>query len=399
MILFLDVNSIKQLQFLQILYWTSLVHWNSSKLSGDTNQQCRLLLRISDCKIQSADYSSGEEYARKAQQLSELSMDLYHSAVALRFQAECSTYLGNYPKGLEQLYRARKLLEICGMSGGLTHHFIALDQAEIHLLKTEYVHAQSILSNIAETTALDQNTSYTTALLNLAYIDTQIGNSAANVCKNLDIVGGIFKSLHRIALCKMIAACLDLREHKFDLAQRKFLECLDVTIPDIKSVSLEQLANIMSWPAADRNVQWPVIYLSFAYKSKEKLAVHKALLFLGDVFANKDEHTASTLYTVALEGFIYMDVHRSQAECMLRLGDLAKKHGDITAAIAHWKRAGPLFEKSSQAESVAQIDTRLASVAKAHEEVLPMLDNLETPIQSRTEFSSSQEQPLKVALV
>jgi hypothetical protein len=97
------------------------------------------------------------------------------------------------------------------------------------------------------------------------------------------------------------------------------------------------------------------------------LELHKALLFLGDMFiVNEDEHTATSLYIVALEGFTYMDVHRSRAQCMMRLGDLAKEHGHISDAIAHWKAAQPLFERSFQARDVAEIDARLLAVEKVH---------------------------------
>jgi hypothetical protein len=44
--------------------------------------------------------------------------------------------------------------------------------------------------------------------------------------------------------------------------------------------------------------------LGYAYKSKEKLGVHKALLFLGNMFtANNDEGTATNLYQVELDTF------------------------------------------------------------------------------------------------
>ncbi|KAJ6482788.1 hypothetical protein C8R45DRAFT_932382 [Mycena sanguinolenta] len=175
-----------------------------------------------------------------------------------------------------------------------------------------------------------------------------------------------------LSICKVVEACLNLRDHTFDLAKREFEKWVHGSFNEIKSISLEQLANIKAWPASQRQSRWPVIYLGLAYKIKEKLALHKALLFLGDVFiVNKDEDTACTLYTVALEGFTYMDVHRSRTECMLRLGDLAHKHG------LHWKTAQPLFEMSAQAKGVAEIDSRLAGVEKPHNEKLMTLAKLQ----------------------
>jgi hypothetical protein len=57
-----------------------------------------------------------------------------------------------------------------------------------------------------------------------------------------------------------------------------------------------------------------VIDLAFAQKSKDKLAPHTPLLFLGEVFISQGaDDTAHTLFTVALEGFNCMDVHCNRA--------------------------------------------------------------------------------------
>jgi hypothetical protein len=115
--------------------------------------------------------------------------------------------------------------------------------------------------------------------------------------------------------------------------------------------------------------------LAHAYKSKDKLGLHKALLFLGDVFVTiKDETAATNLYIVALDGFTHMDVHRSRAQCMIRLGDLAEAQGCISKAIDFWQTAQPLFERSLQAKDVAQIEARLATVQKAPQQALLELD-------------------------
>jgi hypothetical protein len=76
----------------------------------------------------------------------------------------------------------------------------------------------------------------------------------------------------------------------------------------------------------------------------------------------KDEETAISLFTVALEGFTYIDVHRSRAECMLRLGDISREHNELLKAQQLWETARPLFEHSSQAKQVKDFDDRLAGV-------------------------------------
>jgi hypothetical protein len=73
---------------------------------------------------------------------------------------------------------------------------------------------------------------------------------------------------------------------------------------------LERLADMESWHVTTWDWRWPVIYLVDSGNSKQKLALHKALLFLGDLFlVMVDEDTATSLLKVALAGFTDMDVH------------------------------------------------------------------------------------------
>ncbi|KAJ7035981.1 hypothetical protein C8F04DRAFT_1258342 [Mycena alexandri] len=110
--------------------------------------------------------------------------------------------------------------------------------------------------------------------------------------------------------------------------------------------------------------------------SREKLEFYKALLFIGDLLIDEDEATAQNIFVVALEGFTFMDVHRSRAQCMLRLGDLAQKKGETIEAAELWKSARPLFERSLQAKYVAAIDTRLVALEQNHQNSLAHLTTL-----------------------
>jgi hypothetical protein len=112
----------------------------------------------------------------------------------------------------------------------------------------------------------------------------------------------------------MFIADIELRERKFDLAKVRFQECLHSARGTNNRVELfcwERLADIRAWATSEWQPTWPVIYLGYAYRRKDKLALHKALLCLGDMLiVNKDKKTAANLYTVALEGFTHMDVHQ-----------------------------------------------------------------------------------------
>jgi tetratricopeptide (TPR) repeat protein len=340
-----------------------------SKLCGVTNEQCNALIGIARLKLRTGDYSTVMMHVNEAQRLSKLSANLYEEARALWIEALCSTQLGAYQNSIIQFKRARDILGLCGLSGSSFDYTMRKGQAEVHLLKSEYAEARSIYTQIVKTTSADQNAhAYAFALLNIAQIDVMIDGTEQDINNNLNNARTMFNNLkYPTEICDMVLADLHLRKSNTSSASTLFLKSLHLSWgmdTEITSYCLERLADESQW-GGDNSVQshWPMVYLGFAQRSKQKLALHKALLLLGDVFiSDKDEETAYNLYDVALEGFTYMDVHCSCAQSMLRLGDLAHKRGDISKATEFWKAARPLFEQSLQAKEVDQINARVATV-------------------------------------
>ncbi|KAJ7735052.1 hypothetical protein B0H16DRAFT_1577223 [Mycena metata] len=151
------------------------------------------------------------------------------------------------------------------------------------------------------------------------------------------------------------------------------------------SFCLERLGDINQWEGSDHPTSWPTVYLAHSLKLKERLGIYKALQFLGDFFLQeKDEVTSISLFTLTLEGFTEMDVHRSRAECMIRIGDISNKHGDFLKALKLWEQARPLFERSSQAKSIQHINERLAGIGQdvkeQHKMTLAPLTELNAPV-------------------
>jgi tetratricopeptide (TPR) repeat protein len=357
-----------------------------ARFCGDTNQQCTALISIAFLNFQVGDCCLSQMHASEAQQLAKLSANLYDEARALQVTAMCSRHLGNYQESMRQLHRAREILRICGMSGGSTDHDIRTSQAEVHLLKSEYAEARSINIQIIETTSDENPQTHAFALVNVAEIDEKIGRATEEVYRNLDKADVIFSKFNRqsgIIFCEFFRAMLQLRDEKFQLAIVKFQQCLHSAqgrSNQVQSLCLEALANIKAWQAIGPQSTWPVVYLGYAHKTKAKLALHKALLFLGDVFiSDQDDNTAYSLYVLALEGFTYMDVHCSRAQCMLRLGDLAGKRGDFSHATEYWSTARPLFERSLQKKDIAEIDKRLAAMEETQQKTLTQLTALHVP--------------------
>jgi tetratricopeptide (TPR) repeat protein len=297
--------------------------------------------------------------------------NLYVEAAALRVEAVCWQYLGNYSRCLSLLNRAMSLLFLCGMRGGGLDNYIRTTQAEVHRLKSEYVEAHHIQLCIRQDFSADQNPyEHALALLNIAQIEVEVRGSVQAVQQNINTAAGLFQKINfsaGITYCDMLRAALDVQAGNFLGARTLFQKCLRSTWgKDHEAVTycLEKLSSVSQWSAADQTSSpWPVVLLVHSVKSERKLQLHKALQFLGDVFkAQGEQDTAISLFTVALNGFTQMDVHCSRAECMVRLGDISLQNGDDVKAGELWELAKPLFERSSQSKQLVELNSKLASL-------------------------------------
>ncbi|KAJ7107072.1 hypothetical protein C8R44DRAFT_323921 [Mycena epipterygia] len=353
-----------------------------AKYCGDSQQHFTTLELMARLKLNISDYPAAQMYAQDAQHLAQLSTNLYQEATALGAEAASLRGIGDLKESVRLCERARELLQLCGMQRGQAHHSVMTHLAEVYIQKSDYLEARNIHIQLAQKASAQQDLFYHAfALLNIAEVDVTIGGDVLEVQKNLDNAKKLFSTARSNLAgiyCGMILGDLHLREGDRIAAKDLLQQCLNATWgndPQVVSYCLERLADVCRWTSnnIDWSYRWPVIFLVHAMKTQEKLAIHKALRFVGDVFISEgDEHTAHNVFTVALEGFTYMDVHRSRADCMLRLGDIAENRGDLVKAVDLWKEARPLFEQSSQAKDMSQIDTRLSAVDQA------MLDTPQT---------------------
>ncbi|KAJ6473034.1 hypothetical protein C8R45DRAFT_1163377 [Mycena sanguinolenta] len=379
--------------------------------TGDIQAQCLILINPALINWRQGKYKMSRVLANKAYILAQLCGNCYQQANALKVKALCAQSLGNLKDTLSLLQTARELLELCGMSRGALDFQLRMIVATTHMEKSEYAEARSIFTQIVSEMSAEQEPEqedFAIVLLNIAQIGVITGESKQVVLQNLETAQTILSSLEHFSgsfYYKMVLANLELREQEMMVARNHFEKCLDwswTRDTQFSSNCLERMADISCWGPA--NFDWAatfgMVYLAFTQKNKQKLGQHKALCSLGNMFLSfGDEMTAEGLFTVALETFTDMDIHHERANCMLRLGDIAASRGDLSGAETHWKDARPLFEKSLQAKDIDNIDSRLASVEKAHEGALATLAELQAPIQSLKESSSSQEQLVKVAFM
>ncbi|KAJ7463175.1 hypothetical protein FB451DRAFT_1493928 [Mycena latifolia] len=328
---------------------------------------------LGEMKYAIGEYPAAQLYAEAFYKLSESARDLFAQAAALQILASCRRALGDHQNSVFLCQRAIKFLELGGITSGRAYDVLMLDQAEAHVLKSEYAEARRIHTQIVPDTTNQTAAKYAWGLLSIAQLDIITGANTQDVYLNLHKAKELFNSkgfMHPVKYCDLRLAELHLREGETLTAQGIFQTCFNSSWGnDAQAVLLcmKGLANVSSWPTSDFNqaTRWPIIYLGYAKQLANKCAVYEALQLLGDVVqAQGDSVTSMTLYTLALEGFTCMDIHRSRAECMLRLADLANSQGDTSKAIELWTLARPLFERSSQVKQVSQVDERLATVTQ-----------------------------------
>ncbi|KAJ7369230.1 hypothetical protein DFH08DRAFT_833365, partial [Mycena albidolilacea] len=241
-------------------------------------------------------------------------------------------------------------------------------QAEVHKCKSEYSEAWEIQTKILEISTDQHAYWHAASLLNVAEIEVLIGVQKHDVQRKIDLARSIFTTLHLkplIICCDATLADLYIREKDLPAAKRLLKKCLELTTEhsEIQLFCFERLGNGSFWGADEWTSGWTTIFLIHSLKLKSKLQVYKALQYLGQMFlTHKDENTAVSLFTVALVGFTYMDVHQSRAECMIGIGDISSRRGDLLKAIQLWESAKPLFERSFQVKEVQYVDDRLSCI-------------------------------------
>jgi tetratricopeptide (TPR) repeat protein len=330
------------------------------------------LLLLAGIKRDSGDFSGAKKCAQESQRAANIVGDIYTEASALDAEASCWFFLGSYGRCLPLLENAIRLLDLCGMLGGTVHNTIRITQAEVHRCKSEYVEARTIQTHLLQNASPDQVPySHALALINIAQIDVEIGSFPDEAQQNINTAALLFRKANlsvQIIWCDIFRAALDVQQGNMSAARSSFQKCLrSARTTDIQALAycLENLGAAQQWGAADHvSFSWTVTFLAHSFKCKERLELHKALQFLADVFwAQGDQDTAINLFTVALDGFTQMDVHRSKAECMVRLGDFSKLDGDQLNAAKLWGAARPLFERSSQTKQLTELDVKLAQLS------------------------------------
>ncbi|KAF8183208.1 hypothetical protein K438DRAFT_1975082 [Mycena galopus ATCC 62051] len=151
-------------------------------------------------------------------------------------------------------------------------------------------------------------------------------------------------------------------------SRTEFVQCLAETrgvLPNFHGQCLAVLADPKHrMHNATESFRWAVVSLAFVQKMKEPVDTLNALRCLADVHSIlKDDETALSLFRAALEGGTNMDIHRLRAECMVGIGDIMLRRGDLAQAKEMWTGAYPLFVRSSRMKDAAAVEERLQQLS------------------------------------
>jgi tetratricopeptide (TPR) repeat protein len=332
--------------------------------------------------------------AKEAHRCAEHIGNIYGQASSLSRQARCHIILANYRCAQHLLQISRDIMTACGQQQSALRLGILNYEAEIHLVKSEYLESRNLQVTLA---SCSQPTSYIAIManLNVAFIDIAIGADSKDIRQNLDIARSHLKALYgrRARETGLIAdygaAELCLRDGPVAVAREMFERFLVLSQDFSTDVALYGLGRLgdLSTGMNDTptTLRWAGIFLGMALNCKDKLCTMQAFRCLGQIYsAESDDETALSLFKAALDGFSFMDVHRWRADCMVRIADILNTHGEVVKAVELWKAAKPLFERSSQMKDILKIDAKLAAVDSAvlveYQEQLQQLSELHIPV-------------------
>ncbi|KAJ7133691.1 hypothetical protein C8R43DRAFT_1133228 [Mycena crocata] len=315
-------------------------------------------------------YEEGIQLGRQCVSLAKSAGNIFYESQGNDIQARCLARMGNYGPAARCSDYSMELVQALGLDQtSSAGRDIMNARAEILLQKTEYRATREIYATMKEwvsNSGFGQiQLAYT--LINIAVIDCATGN-VDDVQELIDnsrsILNTVYAAGQGQAVCDLTQGDLEFTLMHFDKAEelyRRGLAFYGDNNAEMTVWALQKLGDI-ALARKDFAAALPqlITYFAFAHTTRNWKEVNASLQRIGDVFVSEgDDGTANSLFALALENFTMMDIHQSKADCMIRIGDIRRRSGDLKNARDWWTRAQPLFEKSSQANDVQQCQTRL----------------------------------------
>ncbi|KAJ7831340.1 hypothetical protein B0H14DRAFT_2592779 [Mycena olivaceomarginata] len=329
-------------------------------------------------EIREGNWSEALQLAYETRRIAAAAGNVMDELVGTISQARCYMGLGDYKHAMQLVKEGKALIFRLGIQGGDSEITLINFEAELYRYKTKMLSHQ--------TSPLLVPVDYGFTLVNIVYLDLVMGTSTESVSVNLQAAAAAFRSVHYprgIEICELHTADLKLREGNKTSACTQYVRTFTGAYGMDDELTCHCLATLADFGnpvhAASEVARWAIVFLAYTMhkSSRSMLVVHQALRCFGDVLAQESmDDEALNVLTVALEGFTWMDVHQSRADCMQTMGDVHLRCGETLKACTFWTEARQLFERSSQAKAVSKIDSRLAKLTQQHKASLEQLSKL-----------------------
>ncbi|KAJ7478635.1 hypothetical protein B0H11DRAFT_1280095 [Mycena galericulata] len=342
-----------------------------AEVTSDAQLEAKICYARARVRHVIGSYKEGIQLGRQAATLAKATGNIFYEGQGHDVQSRCFARMGNYGEASSHSDQAMQLLQALGLDETSNAGRDMLNaRAEILLQKTEYRATRDIYAKMKEwdsTPGFGQiQLAYT--LINLAVIDCAMGNLEGVqelIDNSREILSIVYSHQGQAqAVCDLTQGDLELALGRLDVAEAMYHRGLafylgnhaEMTVWAFQRLSDISLARKDSVAALPRLVT----YFVFALTTQNWKEVNASLQRIGDLFvAEDDDETALNLFTLALENFTLMDIHQARADCMLRIGDIRRRGGNVKDGLDWWARALPLFEKSSQAADVKRCESRL----------------------------------------
>ncbi|KAF8183223.1 hypothetical protein K438DRAFT_1975095 [Mycena galopus ATCC 62051] len=282
-------------------------------------------------------------------------------------EAVVNSEIGNMPRALDLCAQGEDILVSSGMRGSDRHLALLDIRAAVHFQKTEYEEARQLHEEISkETSSTSSPLFYANSLVSIAQLDVITGRPVAGILANMRTAEAIWQSFGtpRVLVSSLLTAELKLYCGDPENARTEFLKCLTKIrglYPELRELCLAALGDPKHrMHSAKEILPWTITSLALVGKRKDLVGTSNALRRLADVHSIlKEDETALSLFHAALDGGTNIGIHRLRAECMVGIGDIMLRRGDLVQAKEMWTGAYPLFVRSSRMKDAAAVEERL----------------------------------------
>ncbi|KAJ7233078.1 hypothetical protein C8J57DRAFT_1578286 [Mycena rebaudengoi] len=243
------------------------------------------LTSICDILLNTGKPLSALTHAREAYTYAEHIGNIHGQASSLCFQGQSHIHLANYQHAQHLLQKSSHILATLSHQQSVLNLVILNLQAEIHLMKSEYLESRKLQVAIASSC---QATSYSGIMANLsnAFIDIATGADSKIIHQNLDITQSHMKAFYGYfgrqtsLVADHVTAELCLRDGAIGLANAMFEKCfvssLDIQL-DLRLLCVERLGDLSTgMNDIPTTLRWTGIFLGLALKCKDKCQTMQA---------------------------------------------------------------------------------------------------------------------------